>query len=87
MALSFGKSWNAFVELMQSNQPLRIPHQLLIHEKAFINDSTHGGTDTVPQELVDSDSDSPQNAVGMDEDNLIVDDVEAEESNIIRVTG
>ena len=84
MAASFSVSWKAFVELMKSEKSLTIPHQLIIQDQRFCEEEECDIDDTTPRELIDNEDDSPQNAFGMDEDELSVPEPENEENNVVR---
>ncbi len=84
MSESFKKSWEAFVQLMRSDNPLSVPYQLQLHNGTFVSGDAIAADGLLPRQLFDNCDDSPQNAIGMDEDNLSVADPEGEEENLIR---
>ena len=84
MTASFKRSWEAFIELMRSNVPLSIPYQLQLRNSEFVDEDSRHFEEILPEELMDNSDDSPQNAIGLDEDNLDTEDPEGEEAHLVR---
>ena len=87
MAESFSDSWKAFLELMDSEHPLRIPHQLIINRDSYVEDEYPSvSCSDCRREIIDTADDSPENAIGIDEDDLSV-DLESQEESVVRIGG